>query len=74
VVGFAFELSYSLLFQLSGIEHVSSTLDIDENIAVATFGQTTGVALHLTNDYSRVKQAISTNIFEKMKDYSYINK
>ncbi|XP_033749308.1 uncharacterized protein LOC117333997 [Pecten maximus] len=43
---------------LEGIEECAVNHALEENIAIVTFGKTTGVAQHLTNDYSKIRDIL----------------
>ena len=48
---------------VSGVEDVVSDSGVEENIALVTFGGTSNIVQHLTNDFSRVRDAIGRSMF-----------
>ncbi|XP_021348757.1 uncharacterized protein LOC110447413 [Mizuhopecten yessoensis] len=59
--GAAFREMISLAIKfVDGIRKVSLLLGITENIGVSTFGKQTGVLLHITNQYDKVKEVLLT--------------
>lgn len=51
-----------LLVLLTGVEDVVNESGSEENISVVTFGGQADVAQHLTNDFSRVRDAIGESL------------
>ena len=49
-----------------GIEDIVSDSGVEENIALVTFGGTANIVQHLTNDFSRIRDAIGESHSEPL--------